>query len=247
MDQRQVWKEMEAEDAAAENDRLSTVISFGRHRTWKRLAAELLGDSAPERGGRALEVCCGTGDLAFLLSESEKFSVVVGVDNNEAMLQAAKVRSVARESQGQRAPLFIPGNALALPFADAELDAAAVFLGLYAAGAPERSLSELYRVMRPGALLAVIECCRPEGMPGSLAVKLQLSPAAGWIFGERVQERQMLRDYLAQAPAAGELRRTMEEAGFQNVRMRRFLFGGGVMLWGLKPKEAVGLGEVTCA
>ena len=142
---------------------------------------------------------------------------------------------MAQESQGTRAPVFIPGDARRLPFADAELDAAGISFGLNETADPVRVFSELFRVMRPGALLAVIECCRPSGALGKLIVRLQFSPPAALLLREDRQMLHGLREDLERTSPPEALLQAAAEAGFQKLRMRRFLFGGAVMLWGEKP------------
>src|SRR5947199_5225391 len=100
-------------------DGMNTVMTAGLHHAWRRRAADLA-ELAP--GDRALDVACGTGDLALELARRVgPDGEVVGIDFSSRMLELARRKA--------RSIRFEEGNALALPFADGEFDAATVGFG----------------------------------------------------------------------------------------------------------------------
>src|SRR5262245_31415838 len=107
-------------------DLINDVQSFGIHRLWKRRMVRL---ANVEAGDSALDVCCGTGDIAFALAETG--AQVTGLDFTEQMLAVANERSaqLARRP-GVTAPQFIRGDAMNLPFADGSFDAITMGYGL---------------------------------------------------------------------------------------------------------------------
>src|SRR5882672_179830 len=91
-------------------DLINDLQSFGLHRRWKR---QMVQWAAPVRGERALDVCCGTGDIAFALAA--KGAEVTGLDFSEPMLCIARQRAEAQNFDGG-AVSFIQGDAKCLPF-----------------------------------------------------------------------------------------------------------------------------------
>jgi len=138
-------------------DLANTLLSAGWHRAWKRHAVRLV--DAPARG-RALDLCCGTGDLALLLARQVgSGGTVVGVDFSEAMLRVGRRRAVAAGLH--RICHFTEGDAETLPLAGGVFDVATIGFGIRNVGRPAAALGELRRVLRPGGRLAILEFGRP--------------------------------------------------------------------------------------
>ena len=110
-------------------DLLNDLQSFGLHRLWKRRVVAL---ARVTPGARALDLCCGTGDLAFALAR--RGAEVTGLDFSAQMLEVAKTRSQqgwagVKNSSAQQ-PVFLQGDAQQLPFADSSFDVITVGYGL---------------------------------------------------------------------------------------------------------------------
>jgi demethylmenaquinone methyltransferase / 2-methoxy-6-polyprenyl-1,4-benzoquinol methylase len=205
-------------------DLVNTLISAGRHRVWKRAAAAL---AAAPPGGRAIDVCCGTGDLALLLARQVgPGGRVVGVDFSLEMLGIARRRADAAGLGG--ICRFVPGDAEALPAPDAAFDAATVGFGIRNAGHPDAALRELCRVLRPGGRLAVLEFSRPRNPVVRGLYDLYSFSLMAWLG--RVASRHpdaylylptSVRRWPDQDAFAGMLR----GAGFDRVRYRNFISG----------------------
>lgn len=162
-------------------DLINDVQSFGAHRLWKRRLASL---SKLQPGDRALDICCGTGDVAFLLAG--RGSSVVGVDFCEEMLDVARSRAA---SAPQASVTFQHGDALELPFDDASFDVVTMAYGLRNLADLKRGLSEMRRVVRPGGRLLIFDFSMPRGSVLRTAFRLYLKtvvPLMGQAFhGDR--------------------------------------------------------------
>jgi len=138
-------------------DRLNDRLSFGQHRIWKKMAVKW---SEVKPGDKALDVCCGSGDLALLLAKQVRSGSVTGLDFAVEQLEIAKQR------QAQKCPTvamsWIEGDALNLPFDDNWFDCATMGYGLRNVTNIPLSLKELLRVLKPGAKAAVLDFHRPQ-------------------------------------------------------------------------------------
>jgi demethylmenaquinone methyltransferase/2-methoxy-6-polyprenyl-1,4-benzoquinol methylase len=187
-------------------DLINDLQSFGLHRVWKR---RLLRMANPRQGEKALDICCGTGDVAFALAAHG--CNVIGLDFSEPMLAVARRRaSPALEN----APRFLQGDAQALPFRENTFDIVTVSYGLRNLSAWERGLSEMLRVARPGGRIFVLDFGKPDN---PLWRSLYFSylrwcvPVFGKLFCGDSQTHayilESLRHYPAQHGVAAEMKR----------------------------------------
>ena len=155
---------------ASRYDLINDWQSFGLHRRWKRRVAEL---AKVRPGSTALDVCCGTGDIAFELAR--RGAQVTGLDFSEPMLTVARGRGekaegrrMKDETSGARQaaprPVFLQGDALKLPFADGSFDVVTVGYGLRNLADWQAGLREMVRVARPGGRLVVLEFGKPDNV-----------------------------------------------------------------------------------
>ena len=131
-------------------DVMNRVMTAGLDQRWRKLAV----NAVVWPGDRVLDACCGTGDLA--VQAERRGGRVVALDFSPKMLERARKKSGAIE--------WVQGDALALPFADGDFDAATVGFGVRNLADLEGGLKELARVLRPGGKLAVLEITRPRGI-----------------------------------------------------------------------------------
>ena len=139
-------------------DQLNDRLSMGQHRIWKLMAVKW---SEAKQGDDALDVCCGSGDLAWLLSKKVgNTGQVTGLDFACEQLAIARSRQTIQYSN---VPMeWLEGDALNLPFADNRFDCATMGYGLRNVTNIPRCLRELYRVLKPGAKAAVLDFHRPS-------------------------------------------------------------------------------------
>ena len=139
-------------------DELNNWLSLGQHRIWKEMTVKW---SAAKPGDTCLDLCCGSGDLAFRLAKYVGTTgKVYGVDFSPNLLAAAKERSQSQYPQPTIS--WIEADALDLPFDDHYFDAATMGYGLRNVTDIPRSLQELHRVLKPGAKAAILDFHRPR-------------------------------------------------------------------------------------
>ncbi|MBC8122937.1 MAG: bifunctional demethylmenaquinone methyltransferase/2-methoxy-6-polyprenyl-1,4-benzoquinol methylase UbiE [Gemmatimonadaceae bacterium] len=135
-------------------DRLNDQMSFGLHRVWKKMTVAWSGCAA---GSVALDVCCGTGDLAFLLARrTGPTGKVYGVDFSTRQLALARKRDTQRQIIWQEA------DALALPFDDRYFDVITQGFGLRNVLDIPSCLKEMHRVLKPGGRVVILDLHRPR-------------------------------------------------------------------------------------
>ena len=200
-------------------DLMNSVMTAGLHHRWRARAADLAGLGP---GGRALDVACGTGDLAVELSRRVGPSgEVVGSDFSDAMLERARRKSGAIDWQW--------ANALALPHDDDHFDAATVGFGARNFSDLDRGLSEMARVVRPGGRVVVLEITVPQRPPLSTFFSLwfdRVVPALGRIAGDP-DAYAYLPSSVKRFPAPDRLAEKMVAAGLGDVRW--ILTAGGII------------------
>ena len=199
-------------------DRLNALMSGGQDRRWRKLAAGELGT----RGGRVLDLGCGTGRLGDLLSGD---NLVVGVDVSAGML------AEARRSAGGRL-LLVSGSAFALPFRSGAFDGLASAFALRNLDDLAVAFSECARVLRPGGRIALIDVTEPPNRAWRVLFDTYFKAAApllGRIVGHRDAYSYLPRS-LIHLPPAPEVVGLLETAGFTGVRTVPRL-GGAVTLW----------------
>jgi demethylmenaquinone methyltransferase / 2-methoxy-6-polyprenyl-1,4-benzoquinol methylase len=238
--------------AAAVNDLFASVArrydimndaqSLGLHRVWKRKVVEL---SGARPGGQALDLCCGTGDIALALAR--RGVSVVGLDFSEPMLAVARNRGKGKpqrtEGAGQKAqiddtalagdgsnPRFIRGDAQQIPFPDNTFDIVTIGYGLRNLASIDAGLREMLRVTRPGGRLLILDFGKPDHAlwRGIYFGYLRwIVPVLGRIICGDSEAYAYIFESLRHYPAQQEIAAKMRGAGLGRVRVFNLL--GGIM------------------
>jgi ubiquinone/menaquinone biosynthesis methyltransferase len=224
-------------------DLVNDLQSLGLHRRWKR---RVVACAAAQPGARALDVCCGTGDLAYALAAGG--AEVVGLDFSAPMLAvAAQKRSVFRVQSsvaGGRAPRpalspphFVQGDALHLPFPDAAFDVVTVGYGLRNLASWETGLNEMVRVAKPGARLLVLDFGKPGNAMWRAVYFSYLRlivPLLGLLVCRNASAYAYILESLRHYPAQQGVAARMRELGLVQVRIENFLGGAMSINYGMK-------------
>ena len=214
-------------------DLLNDLQRFGLHRRWKRRVAEL---AAVQPGGRALDLCCGTGDIAFALAR--RGAEVTGLDFSQKMLEVAESRRLKKPELKTQKLIFIQGDAQQIPFSDATFDIVTVGYGLRNLMNWETGLAEMQRVARPGARLVVLDFGKPANALwrniyfGHLRCSV---PLVGWLFCGNADAYAYILESLKHYPAQLAVAEKMRELKLVNVRVINLLGGAMAINYGEKP------------
>jgi demethylmenaquinone methyltransferase/2-methoxy-6-polyprenyl-1,4-benzoquinol methylase len=204
-------------------DLMNSAMTAGLHHQWRERAVDRA-DVGP--GSDALDVCCGTGDLALALRRRiGPDGRVVGCDFSEPMLELARRKS----GEEGLAVEFGWADALDLPYGDQSFDAVTVGFGARNLADLDRGLAEMARVLRPGGRLAILEITRPEREPLSTFYSLwfdRLVPVLGAVAGDQ-DAYSYLPESVRSFPDPEALAAMIDRAGFDEIRW--LLLAGGII------------------
>jgi len=205
-------------------DLMNTAMTVGMHHRWRERAADL---AELEPGDRAVDVCCGTGDLAFELARRVgPAGSVVGCDFSEPMLELARRKA---EERGARQLRFEWADATELPYPDRTFDAATVGFGARNLADLERGVDQLLRVLKPGGRLVILEITQPRRPPLSTFYSLwfdRIVPLLGGIAGDRAAYT-YLPESVRRFPSPLGLAELIAARGFERVKYR--VLAGGII------------------
>jgi demethylmenaquinone methyltransferase/2-methoxy-6-polyprenyl-1,4-benzoquinol methylase len=212
-------------------DLINDLQSFGLHRAWKRRVVKL---AQIKSGDRALDLCCGTGDISFALARAG--AETIGLDFSEQMLEVARTRFENSKLKTQNLK-FLQGDAQQLPFPENSFDAVTMGYGLRNLASWERGLDEMFRVAKPGARLVVLDFGKPAN-PLWRAIyfaHLRCSvPLIGLLFCGNAQAYAYILESLKHYPAQLAVAEKMRALKLKNVRVENLLGGAMAINYGEK-------------
>jgi len=213
-------------------DLLNHVLSFNIDRVWWRRAARTFAGILARRDARALDLCCGTGDMAFALRRlaGESGAAIVGADFAHPML----VRAV-RKSNGSSLR-WVEADALNLPFPDESFDLVTSAFGFRNLADYDAGLREIVRVLRPGGELGILECSEPGGLIGKFygVYFRRVLPAVGTAISGVKGPYEYLPASVGRFPAPTEMIARMRDAGFGEATWTPYTFGTAGLYRGKK-------------
>jgi demethylmenaquinone methyltransferase/2-methoxy-6-polyprenyl-1,4-benzoquinol methylase len=214
-------------------DTANRILTAGVDESWRRRAVREL--AAPP-GGHVLDLCTGTGDLAFHLIRSDSGGRVTGIDFCEPMLAGARERA-AREDQQHRAT-FVCGDVLALPFEDRTFDGATMGFSMRNVVDITATLREIRRVLRPGARFVNLDVSKAKNPFIKKMFDLyfyRLVPLIGGLVGGSRAAYRYLPQSLTNYPDGEGLAARFSDAGYRDVRIIRLGLGAIAIHVGVAP------------
>ncbi len=204
-------------------DLLNHALSFNIDRLWWRRTARAFADVLSRPGAQVLDLCCGTGDMAFALRRQAGKSSpkILGADFSHAMLQRASSKSTATALR------WVEADALRLPFPDGHFDLVTSAFGFRNLANYDAGLEEIARVLRPGGECGILDFGEPRGVVGAVyrIYFKSVLPAIGTLVSGVKGPYAYLPASVARFPEPSEMLRRMERAGFREASWKPYTFG----------------------
>ena len=219
------------EGIAGRYDLLNHILSGNVDKRWRRALTDRLAGVGFDQP--VLDVACGTGDLSLELHQAGR-TKVVGIDFCRPMLAIAQSKVDARNV---KIP-FIEGDALSLPFDDGSFALVTISFGLRNLSSVEQGVKELFRVLKPGGRLAVLEFSKPAVPVMSTIFRLYFSrvlPFLGGLISGSRSAYQYLPDSVRCFPDQKQLAALMSDAGFTEVSFENLTGGIAALHFGTRP------------
>lgn len=206
-------------------DNLNDLLSLGQHRIWKRMAVSW---TEAKKGDRVLDVCCGSGDLSFLLSNKVASNgKVIGLDFSKEQLMVASSRSLSKNCFNNIE--WVEGDALDLPFSDAWFDAITMGYGLRNVVDKRKAMQEILRVLKPGSTASILDFNKSNELLTSSFTEWMIDnivvPVAS-VYGLS-DDYKYLKSSIREFLTGKELEKLALEVGFSTAR--HYEIGGGLM------------------
>jgi len=213
---------------AGKYDLLNHLLSLNIDKRWRRKVSLEIENILADEYAMVLDVACGTGDLSIELKTGAK-AMVIGTDFCRPML------SVANEKAGGLP--FVEADAMQLPFNDCRFDAVTIAFGLRNLPNVKKGLEELYRVVKPGGKLVVLEFSSPviPGFRGLFNFYFhRILPAIGGLVSGSQAAYSYLPHSVSKFPGQERLAKMFEETGFGNVSFRDLTGGIAAIHTGIR-------------
>lgn len=215
-------------------DQMNNLISLGTQNGWRK---KFFKELKVEAGDFALDLCCGTGDLAIALAKQVGPSGnVIGLDFNQKMLGLAdkKIRGQNLQKEIQ----LKQGDAMHLPYPDQSFDIVTIGFGLRNVPDADQVLKEIYRVLKPGGKVGILETSQPTNPIIKLGWEsyFKLFPNFAKLLGANVDDYKYLSHTTAKFISATRLKKMLEQNGFKNVTITKLNLGAGAIHIGIKKK-----------
>ena len=206
-------------------DLLNHLLSAQMDKRWRARTSRELRPILDRADAIALDLCCGTGDLAFALARDAK-ARIVGADFSHAMLLRANEKNALQRTEKRYIP-FLEADALRLPFADGSFDLVTDAFGFRNLANYEAGLREIARVLAPGGEVGILDFGQPGGALGKLyAVYFRrVLPALGTMISGVRGPYGYLPASVERFPAPAEMLERMRAAGFRDVSWTPYTFG----------------------
>jgi demethylmenaquinone methyltransferase/2-methoxy-6-polyprenyl-1,4-benzoquinol methylase len=211
-------------------DLLNHLLSANIDKLWWRRTARNFAPILSRPNARVLDLCCGTGDMAFALQRQGSKSRITGADFSHAMLKLASAKS------GDNSALkWIEADALQLPFPDQSFDLVTSAFGFRNLADYDAGLREILRVLKPEGEFGILEFSEPKGILGKLYKFYfrRVLPRIGRLIS-RTNAYSYLPASVGRFPTPPELLARMHAVGFRNVSWSPYTFGIAGLFRGMR-------------
>jgi demethylmenaquinone methyltransferase/2-methoxy-6-polyprenyl-1,4-benzoquinol methylase len=208
---------------AGRYDRLNHILSLGFDRQWRRRGVDFLRPYAPET---ILDIASGTGDLAMLMCRRLRPGRVICADISKKMMAIGSEK--AAKAGFSDFVLFEYQNVMSLSYADQSFDAVTAAFGVRNFAHIEQGLAEMYRVLKPGGHVMILELSAPDYFPMKqlyrLYSKVMIASVGGWLGLEKAAYN-YLPASVKVVPQGRKMTKLLSEQGFVEAGAKTFTFG----------------------
>lgn len=203
-------------------DKTNVILSLGQDRYWRKQAIKKLMESKP---GLILDVGAGTGDIGMNIVHGHPDSMVVGIDTSMEMMRVG-IRKTRNMGVDQRV-IFCPANVLELCFPDGVFDAAITSFCIRNVDDRFRALTEMFRVMKRGAHLVIVELTQPQGflMKPLFSIYSNIITPTITRFFSSASAYDYLTESMADFPDPDEFSAMLRSVGFAGISYFHLTFG----------------------
>jgi demethylmenaquinone methyltransferase/2-methoxy-6-polyprenyl-1,4-benzoquinol methylase len=215
-------------------DRMNRIMTGGMDQGWRAFAVAAV---APPAAGRALDIGAGTGDFLIELAGWLPDGLAVGVDFTVPMMRAG----LPKLARYRERAAFVGGDALCLPFPDETFDAITTGFTLRNVTDIAGAFREMWRIARPGCVMACLEVARPSNPLIRLGHRIyfeRVVPLLARALGADPTAYTYLPHSARAFPQPEALAQIMQECGWSQVRYRRLGFGAVAVHIGSKPETS---------
>lgn len=227
-DEKVEWVMSHFNTVARKYDLMNSLLSFGIHLLWKRVAVKML---KLHEGDWVIDVCGGTGDLSILAAHAVGASGrVIIYDINRAMLEMGRPK--VAKSAGAPRITYVQGNAEQIAFPDQRFDAAMVGFGIRNLTHMEEGFKEIRRVLKPGGKLMCLEFSKPTAPLFRWLYDMysfHIMPTLGGLIVGSKQAYTYLPESIRLFPLPDELSVILQNSGFSQVSYRKLTNGIAVI------------------
>ncbi|MDD4514969.1 bifunctional demethylmenaquinone methyltransferase/2-methoxy-6-polyprenyl-1,4-benzoquinol methylase UbiE [Massilibacteroides sp.] len=213
-------------------DKLNRLMSLGFDKGWRKKGIAYLKPFAPQQ---ILDIATGTGDLAITLRSRLNAKRVIGADISEGMMQIG--REKASKAGYADSVVFELQDCLSLTYADGSFDAVTAAFGVRNFEDIKQGISEMYRVLKPGGHIMILELSSPEYFPMKQLFSIY-SKIVIPNMGKLISKEKAAYDYLPSSikvvPQGRVMTGILADAGFKETRYRTFTLGVCSMYTGTK-------------
>lgn len=220
---------------APKYDLLNHLLSVGIDRWWWTRAARTFRPILQRPEAVALDLCCGTGDMTLALDryrpQGQAAEPILAVDFSREMLARGIAKFAGHNIQA------IQADAMHLPMEANSLDLVTSAFGFRNLSNYSDGLAELFRVLRPGGQIGILECNQPEGLIGafySLYFK-QVLPRLGALISGDSSAYEYLPASVERFPRPPRMLQLIREAGFVDAAWTSYSFGIAGLYRATKP------------
>lgn len=208
-------------------DFMNTAMTFGLHKWWRNRALKAAGKFETFSPEQVLDVATGTGDVAFKLTHQYPEAGITGIDLSEGMLNIA-IEKLKKNFPDNHRITFMKGDSMELPFDDCNFDLITVAYGVRNFENLRKGYSEMYRVLKPGGRLCVIELSCPRSPLTRSLYNLysrHIIPFIGKMISGDSRAYSYLPESIAAAPQRDEMTTIMKDCGFSECRWKSLTMG----------------------